>query len=214
MSVFVVAWHMKTAGSTVTYPKNTYFQHTLTVSDFVNFHVLVLAVPTFIFVSTYLYVLKGTSTTSLRKRLRRLSILLTFWPVAWILYKRGYSGLIEIIPHSLSSFLMTVFQAGETIYYFFVCLMVCSSYHPCCCKTQSAYSDIWIHIINCLSVMFAAAQYCFRASCIERILEPFELYSTFPIRRRPGGSASRLHPCAEKISVGDLDPAISSICQV
>ena len=125
MSVFVVAWHIKLAGSSLTYPKAEYFEHSLTMSDFVNFHVLILAVPTFIFVSTYLYVLKGTSATSLRKRLKRLSILLTFWPVAWILYRRGYSGLLEIIPHSLSSFLITVMQAGETIYYFFVCLIVC-----------------------------------------------------------------------------------------
>ena len=125
MSVFVVAWHMKTAGSTVTYPKDTYFQHTLTASDFVNFHILLLAVPTFIFVSTYLYVLKGASASSLWRRLKRLSILLTFWPVAWILYKRGYSGLLANIPHSTSSFLSTVIQAGGTIYYFFVSLIVC-----------------------------------------------------------------------------------------
>ena len=125
MSVFVVAWHLKIAGSSVTYPKAEYSEHTLTVSDFVNFHVLLLAVPTFLFVSTYLYVHKGASATSLRKRLKRLSILLTFWPVAWILYKRGYPGLLEIIPHSPSSFLITLMQAGGTIYYFFVCLMVC-----------------------------------------------------------------------------------------
>ncbi len=125
MSVFVVVWHMRAAGSTVTYPKDEYFQHALTVSDFVNFHVLLLAVPTFIFVSSYLYVVKGASTTSLRNRFKRLSVLVTFWPVAWILFNRGYRGLLDIIPHSLSSFLVTVMEAGDTIYYFFVCLMVC-----------------------------------------------------------------------------------------
>ncbi len=125
MSVCVVAWHMNIAGSSVTYPKAEYFQRSLTVSDIVNFHILLLAVPTFMFISNYLYARNGPSAAVLQKRLRRLLLLLTFWPLAWILYNKGYRGLFEIVPHSVSAFAVAVMQAGYTIYYFFVSLMVC-----------------------------------------------------------------------------------------
>lgn len=123
MSVFVVAWHIRAATGIATYPSEEFVAHALTVYDFVNFHILLLAVPTFIYISNYIYAAKSPSRTSLKIRILRLSLLLTFWPVAWLLYKRGYRGLLEIIPHSFGALVLTILQAGETIYYFFVCLI-------------------------------------------------------------------------------------------
>lgn len=125
MSLFVVAWHMKIAGATLAHPRAEYFGHTLTVSEFVNFHLLLLAVPTFIFVSSYLYAMNEVNGASLKKRIRRIGILLTFWPCAWIFYQSGLRGLLEAIPHSTRSLVVTLMQAGDTIYYFFVSLLAC-----------------------------------------------------------------------------------------
>ncbi len=125
MSIFVVVWHIKGAGESLIFSQTKYLEHVFTVSDFVNFHLLLLAVPTFIFLSIFLYVSKGVSYGLLKRRLKRITILLTFWPIALILYKGGYQGLINIIPHSIDSFIYVILQSGYTIFYFFVCLMFC-----------------------------------------------------------------------------------------
>ena len=43
MSVFVVVWHMKGAGQSLIF-SDQYHKHVFTISDFVNFHILLLAV--------------------------------------------------------------------------------------------------------------------------------------------------------------------------
>lgn len=125
MSVFVVVWHMEGGGRSLIFSKDKYLEHVFTLSDFVNFHMLLLAVPTFIFVSNFLYAMKVANSTALRKRLKKIFILLTFWPTAFILFNNGYRGLLNLVPHSLISFVITVLRAGNTIYFFFVCLMLC-----------------------------------------------------------------------------------------
>ena len=125
MSIFVVVWHMGGVGRSLIFSKNHYLEHTFTVSDFVNFHMLLLAVPTFIFISNFLYALGEVNNTTLRKRLKRILILLTFWPIALIIFLNGYHDLSKLLPHSLSSFAIIMLTAGGTIYYFFVSLIVC-----------------------------------------------------------------------------------------
>jgi hypothetical protein len=124
MSVFVVAWHMEGGGKSLIFSKDRYLEHVFTVSDFVNFHILLLAVPMFIFISNYLYVLGGVSDSVFRKRARRILILLTFWPIALVIFRNGYHGLLNLVPHSLSSLAVTALTAGHTIYYFFVSLIL------------------------------------------------------------------------------------------
>jgi hypothetical protein len=125
MSCFIVIWHMKGAGMSLIFSEERYIEHVFTVSDFVNFHMLLLAFPTFIFISCYLYVLKGVSIVALKKRFRRILILLTFWPIALIIYHNSYHGLKNLLPHSLGNLAVTALTAGNTIYYFFVSLMIC-----------------------------------------------------------------------------------------
>jgi peptidoglycan/LPS O-acetylase OafA/YrhL len=125
MSIFVVVWHMGGGGRSLIFSKDKYLEHVFTVSDFVNFHMLLLAVPTFIFISNFLYALGGMNNTTLRKRLKRILILLTFWPIALIIFRNGHHGLLNLLPHSLRSFAVTVLTAGHTIYFFFVSLIVC-----------------------------------------------------------------------------------------
>jgi surface polysaccharide O-acyltransferase-like enzyme len=125
MSIFVVAWHMGGGGRSLIFSQNGYLKHVFTVSDFVNFHLLTLAVPTFIFISIYLYASKPVNITAFKKRFRRLFLLLSFWPIALILYKSGYKGLLAIAPNSPLEFIYVVLRAGYTLFYFFPCLIIC-----------------------------------------------------------------------------------------
>jgi len=125
MSVFVVVWHMDGGGRSLIFSKEQYPDHRFTLSDFVNFHVLLLAVPTFILISNYLFVLHGTSWAALKRRLWRLALLVTFWPVALTLCKRGVFGLQDLSPSSFPSLVSLLVTAGHTIYFFFVSLIVC-----------------------------------------------------------------------------------------
>jgi hypothetical protein len=124
-SVFVVVWHMKAAGHSLIFSRERLAEHTFNLSDFLNFHILLLAVPTFIFVSAFLYAYRGPGYPALIERTKRLLILAVFWPVALTVSSHGLSGIIKIIPTSINHFAFFVLRAGYTPYYFFVSLMIC-----------------------------------------------------------------------------------------
>ena len=111
MSIFVVVNHMDGGGRIV--------------SDFVNLHTLQLAVPTFIFISIYLYASKPVSITAFKKHFARLFILLSFWPIAYLLYSHGYKGLLWLVPTSPMNFVHMVLRGGYTIFWFFPSLIIC-----------------------------------------------------------------------------------------
>lgn len=125
MSIFVVVWHMGGGGQSLIFSEDKYLEHVFTVSDFINFHLLLMAVPTFIFVSIFLYTSKPVSSTTFKKQFIRIFILLTFWPTALIIYNGGYQGLLAILPNSTVGFIYTTLRAGNTIYYFFTSLIIC-----------------------------------------------------------------------------------------
>lgn len=125
MSIFVVVWHMGGVGQSLIFSQEGYLGHIFGISDFLNFHILLLAVPTFIFISIYLYASNPVSLLVLKKRLARLIILLSFWPIALIIYSQGFHGLAAIYPFSLSEFIYIILSAGQTIYYFFSSLIIC-----------------------------------------------------------------------------------------
>lgn len=125
MSLFVVIWHMKGAGKSSIFSEQEFPRHLFTVSDFVNFHLLLLAVPTFVFVSVFLYARNPVTIAGLGSRLGRLAVLGTFWPIALIIYGAGYSGLRQAFPGSLTEGARFVLRAGNSQYYFFPSLMLC-----------------------------------------------------------------------------------------
>lgn len=137
MSVFVVALHMEAAGKSLIFSPENYLQHTLTFSDFVNFQLLRLAVPAFIFVSCFLYVLHGASGQALKKRFKRLIVLLVFWPLALNIFQHGYPFLYSLVPHSPEALVTVVLRAGNTVYYFFVSLMFCLFVAHCAARLGS-----------------------------------------------------------------------------
>lgn len=123
MSVFVVLWHMGGGGKSLIFSRASFLEHVFTLSDLVNFHLLLLAVPVFILVSNFLYASKPVNKHTLRKRIKRIIILLTFWPLVFIIGKQGIDGLVQLIPNAVGPGVIIVLGAGNTIYYFFVCLL-------------------------------------------------------------------------------------------
>ena len=72
MSVFVVLWHMGGVGHSFMFSKARFFAHEFSVSDLVNFHVLLLAVPVFVLISNFLLAYRDPGPDYIRKRLGRL----------------------------------------------------------------------------------------------------------------------------------------------
>lgn len=125
MSVFVVIWHMGGGGYSLIFSRLDYAKHAFMFSDFLNFHILLLAVPVFIFISIYLFSIKQPSFAMLRKRVTRLGLLLTFWPLILIFYSKSYRGLLTLPLSTPVNAFYTILQGGQTVYYFFASLIVC-----------------------------------------------------------------------------------------
>jgi len=169
MSIFVVIWHMEGGGQSLIFSKN-YLEHVFTVSDFVNFHLLLLAVPTFIFISIFLYASHRADKIVLKKRLKRILILLTFWPITFIIYNnsftnyKGYQRLPVITPTSLNDFIFTILKAGDTIYYFFTSLIICL-----------LISHLFIQLRQRFQILFFLLSTGFLA-CLPEITKQIDLY--------------------------------------
>jgi len=125
MSVFVVLWHMNAAGRSLIFSADKYKLHEFTLSDLVNFNLLLLAVPTFFLISNFLYAQGEVNRTSLQKRLKRIFTLLVFWPITYIIFDQSFVGLSFLIPQSYRELVIIILTAGDTIYYFFVSLIIC-----------------------------------------------------------------------------------------
>lgn len=124
MSLFVVIWHASAAGTSGLFSRAGVASHVFTVSDLINFHVLLLAVPTFILISNYLFVCRDRSARELMQRTGNLLFLLCSWTVAFLLFRFGFDGLEALVPRSPSHLLFIVFGAAGTDYYFFISLAV------------------------------------------------------------------------------------------
>lgn len=124
MSIFVVIWHMGGGGRSRIFSIDTYLEHAFTLSDLVNFHLLLLAVPVFILIANFLYACQPVNRHTLRKRLQRILVLLTFWPLVFILSRQGIDGLMRLVPDNASALIVVILGAGNTIYYFFVGLLI------------------------------------------------------------------------------------------
>jgi len=123
-SVCVVAVHLGYVFPSLIFDKERYPEHTFTASDFVNFYVLCLAVPVFVLVSTYLLALRPATDQVLLRRLGRMGRLLVFWTVLYeVFFYTGY-GFVKRIPHEPTDLALFVMSACNTVYYFFLCLML------------------------------------------------------------------------------------------
>ena len=152
LSVFVVTWHMEGGGRSLIFSKE-YMNHSFMVSDFINFHVLLLAVPTFIMISNYIYSLKEDNFEYLKKRLRRLFLIFSFWITVQILWESGSHGFIRMIPHSLTSLLIMIFEESGGLF-FLICLMITltATHYIAKCRTSFVVAGFILSLI-CLFAM-------------------------------------------------------------
>jgi peptidoglycan/LPS O-acetylase OafA/YrhL len=125
MSVFVVVWHMGVVGRSQIFFPESFQKHVFGLSDILNFHVLLLAVPSFMLVSNFLFFLKGADSPRLKKRIVKLLLLLVFWTIAYSFYQGGPAGLAALVSKSWYAPVLAVITGGGSGFYFFFSLLVC-----------------------------------------------------------------------------------------
>jgi hypothetical protein len=125
MSLFVVVWHMQLFGGSSMGKKNFLNNQPFSIVDVFYFNVALLAVPTFIFISCFLYSLKPRDFSDLKRKISRIVIPLFFWSVAFNLNWLYFFGTTRLNLSTLSDTLITLLRGGNTPYYFFVSLSLC-----------------------------------------------------------------------------------------
>ena len=121
MSIAVVVWHLGGVPRSGLFKADEFANHVFDWSDFVNFHVLLLAVPTFILVSDFLLVRNPVSAL---RRMRRIFALMVFWVAAYKVYRQGPAEFLLGLPRDLPGLWHYVMSGGSTIFYFFFSLIV------------------------------------------------------------------------------------------
>jgi len=128
MSLFVVLWHSGGFGK----HHEDMFEWAgvgVSLTDIANLHVLLLAVPTFFFVSFYLYARAPKSWQGLKSRLARFARLYVFWVLVYVYVMLGPEKLISLYEFASAGVLEAFFvliSGGlvSTVYYFFASLFV------------------------------------------------------------------------------------------
>jgi hypothetical protein len=155
MSVFVVMTHFGVVGTSLISSKTQYVNHIFSLSDLISFHVILLAVPSFILVSNFLFILKTPSFKYLLLRTKRVFILFSFWPIAFILFLYGFPGLTIFIPDTPGTFWIDILSAWDTIYYFFMMLLI-TFWITYFLSELSNRAIIFFFIISCIIVFLVA----------------------------------------------------------
>ena len=120
-SVCVVAVHLGYIAPSSVFDQELYTHHQFTWSDFINFYVLLLAVPMFLIVSHYLSLRKPADWSVCLRQLKRIACLGVFWTLLYLVFiHQGFRGWWPGSPRRMVTFLVS---AGGTPYYFFVSLI-------------------------------------------------------------------------------------------
>lgn len=124
MSVAVVVWHLGGVGDSNLQDRTNYISWRPGLVDLIDLYVCLLAVPLFVLVSAFLFCQRGATTPNLWRRVSRLGYLLMFWPLALIVWNESRSGVTDRIPSSVREAFATLLSAGNTLFYFFVSLIL------------------------------------------------------------------------------------------
>ncbi len=140
MSFAVVTWHMGIVPRSNVFSAERLTSHSFSFSDFINFHVLLAAVPVFLAISCFLFARKQQNIRRLLPSFWRVLLLLMFWPVALKLWQGSIGQIASEVPLQPLRLIVYLCRAGETIYYFFVCLLFCYAI----CYIASALKTKWV----------------------------------------------------------------------
>jgi surface polysaccharide O-acyltransferase-like enzyme len=122
-SVCVVLVHLGYISPSLIFNKELYPDHKFTTSDFVNFYILLLAVPVFFIASNYLFFIKTRTNYSLLRYLRRIGKIAAFWIILYQIFMHKGWDIVSWIPESPYESLVFVMSGGYTKYYFFISLI-------------------------------------------------------------------------------------------
>ncbi len=123
MALAVTAWHWQIFGVSNVFDASAFEPHTLTVSDIINFQILLLAVPVFCLMSLFLFFRHyGTDQRVFKTRLKRLLYLYGFWVGLALLIYGSLHGVAALVPRSLADGVIKLVSGWFTLYYFFFAL--------------------------------------------------------------------------------------------
>lgn len=175
MSIFVITWHVllysmqQNGGITPSdlFSKNRCSEPVYTILDLISFQILLVAVPTFVLISNYLFarnhlLLKNKESNSLyqlKKRIKRHLFLFSFWLPVFIIYMghlMGFDQIYSLLPKTLSATIVILLSGGGSPYYFFFSLI---------------FSLIITYNIRNLSIVNVSV--CFAGSILLIIITPY-----------------------------------------
>jgi len=125
MSLAVVAWHLHLFGVSTLFDERGFFHHTISLSDVINFHLLLLAVPVFFLISLFLffdrYKIRGHY---FRDRIKKILCLYGFWLGLFFLFYACRYGFSSLLPADGKNLLIKIVSGWSTLYYFFFSLLL------------------------------------------------------------------------------------------
>jgi hypothetical protein len=130
LCIFVVSWHNFLFGVPTYFNQSAIDKLSPTLSDIIYFNILLLAVPTFLQMSIFLYLLsrKLKSINYFIKRMLRYSSLLLFWSVMVLLYRYMLGWKLTDYFSDLSQTTITLISGGRSIFYYFFCLLFLTAF--------------------------------------------------------------------------------------
>lgn len=125
MPWLVVMWHMSTFGVSRVYSPNV-GNYRVNAPDVIIFQTIVLTVPVFIMMSSYLMARFPADWNRTGKRVVRLALLAFFWTFMLTIWKGGFDQIKRLIPHSTLELVVKILSANGEFYYFFMALIFCT----------------------------------------------------------------------------------------
>ncbi len=125
LSVAVVAWHVRLFGKSDIFDELRFLDHHFAVSDFVNFHILLLAVPAFMLMALFLFVEKvqARGRGYFVERVKRLVFLYLLWSSIAIVWWRDIE-IARTLAWDWKYVMSVVATGGFSIFYFFFSLIL------------------------------------------------------------------------------------------
>ena len=125
MPWLVVMWHMSTFGVSQVYSPNV-GNYKINAPDVIIFQSIVLTVPVFIMMSSFLMARSTTDWSKTSKRVIRLALLALFWTFMLTVWKGGFEQIKRLVPHSATELVIKILSANGEFYYFFNALIFCT----------------------------------------------------------------------------------------
>lgn len=151
-AVFVLLWHEHFFGRGGMFSATATAPFLPNLADILNANILLQAVPFFIFLSCFLYVSKGPSRSSLKRRASRLTTLHIFWGCAYFLVMGGIPALVIALSTFQARPIYATVTAMGSFYFFSALLLTIALTHM-----ASRLSRSWLIALTVFSFALISA---------------------------------------------------------